>query len=301
MGTNWRFPCWLVVDVSFCKWNRGRNKPFLFAFPFSKMNISIASSAALVLSSLLSVYTSCHLLDPWSYFKLIWLKTSPFLSIHICVMYTYMHRSNVFQLEQFTVLASQMGRCAWLLAQGTDSHQGQWHSSPLSRGEHNLRWQQLPEEFGCIGKLHPQLQLQRRAGFAAGAHLPSPSWAQTSPASGGVSSGDQTSQERFTTAVGLVCTACAMKQVAVRSWEHPSGQRGSPGGCKEGSRGTAGHWLGSAALQNSHFRLAVKAQTGNCSAGCVHVSHPHTSPKPIFKFSYLVTTSMLQQLQIVLF
>lgn len=190
-----------------------------------------------------------------------------------------MHRSHVFQLEQFTDLASQMGRCAPLLAQGTASR-AEDTAAPLSRAERNLRWrQQLPGEFGCVGKLHSQLQLQRRAGFTAGAHLPSPPWAQASPASGGVSSVDRTSQKRFTTAVGLVYTACAMKQITVRSWEHPSGQRGSPGSMLGGQLGDC--WPLARISCFAEFTLppAVNARTGNHSLSwlCSCATSPHFS------------------------
>lgn len=81
------FPRWLVVDVSFYNLNRRRNKPFLFAFPFSKINIFIISSATLVLYFLPSVY----ILSAPGLMKLLLAdlaKNNPFLYIHICVMYT---------------------------------------------------------------------------------------------------------------------------------------------------------------------------------------------------------------------
>lgn len=43
-------------EFMFLCWHRGRNKPFLFAFRFSKISIFIAWSVALVLYSLLNVY-----------------------------------------------------------------------------------------------------------------------------------------------------------------------------------------------------------------------------------------------------
>lgn len=73
-----------------------------------------------------------------------------------------MHKSNVFQLEQFTDLPHPL----WLLAWGTATTADDV-SSPLSRIECNLRWQQLPDKFGWVRKLYPQLQLQRRARLTA--------------------------------------------------------------------------------------------------------------------------------------
>jgi len=57
--------------------------------------------------------------------------------------------------------------------------------SPLRRSECNLTWQQLPDKFGWVRKLYPQLQVQRRAGLAAPRWglPPHPSFSQASPAS----------------------------------------------------------------------------------------------------------------------
>lgn len=81
------FPCWLVVDISFYNWNRGRNKPFLFAFPFSKMNIFITSSATLVLHSLLNVYR----LSAPRVMKILLadLAENEPIFIHTCMCYVY--------------------------------------------------------------------------------------------------------------------------------------------------------------------------------------------------------------------
>lgn len=77
------FPCCLVVAVSSYNWNRGRNKPLLF----SKMNIFIASSATLVLYTLLNVY----ILSAPRLMKLLQADLAENEAIFICTYMCYIY------------------------------------------------------------------------------------------------------------------------------------------------------------------------------------------------------------------
>lgn len=161
------------------------------------MSIFIASSATLVLYTLLNVYIP----SAPRLMKLLQADLAENEAIFIC---TYMCFIYIYALIFFRW--SSWLTCHICVASGiADSH----HGRPLSTSECNLRWQQLPDKFGWVRKLYPWLQLQRRAGLAAPRWgLPPHPLLQPRPPlpPRGAGPGDWTSRKPFTTVVGLVYT-----------------------------------------------------------------------------------------------